>query len=58
MATKSVFKTIHIKKRGPAIALIRALENAKGKASKDVAMSRTCSEASRSDIQKMFGDQA
>ena len=55
MATKSILKTILIKEREPAAALVSALENAKGKAEKDVKMRRTHSDASRSDIQKMFG---
>lgn len=56
MATKSVLKTIHIKKRKQAIALLCALENAEGKARKNIVMSRSFSEASREDIQKMFGE--
>ena len=55
MATKSILKTIHIKKRRSALALVRALENARGKSEQPVAMSRSYSEASRSDIKKMFG---
>ena len=55
VATKSILKTIHVGNRRPAAALIRALENAKGKAAKEVVMSRGYSEASREDIAKMFG---
>lgn len=55
MATKSILKTIHIKERNSANALVRALENAKGKTAKDVVMKRSYSEASRDDIHKMFG---
>lgn len=55
MATKSILKTIHIKEPGAAAALVRALENAKGKSEKEVTFKRTPSEASRTDIQKMFG---
>ncbi len=54
MATKSILKTIHIKESGAATALVRALENAKGKAEKEVVFKRTPSEASRADIRKMF----
>lgn len=54
MATKSVLKTIHIKKRRSAISLVRALENASGKASKDVQFQRGYSVASKEEIQKMF----
>ena len=56
MATKSILKTIHIKKKRPALALVRALERASGKSEQTVVMHRSYSEASRSDIQKMFGD--
>lgn len=55
MATKSVLKTIHIKKHRNALALVNALENAKGKASEDVYFQRPYSTASREDIKKMFG---
>lgn len=54
MATKSILKTIHIKEKGPATALVGALVSAKGKSEKDVPMKRTCSEASKSEIRKMF----
>lgn len=57
MSTKSILKTIHIKKKKPALALVRALEHANGKAEKEVFMSRSYSEASRAEIQKMFGTQ-
>lgn len=57
MATKSILKTIHIKDRKSAVALVNALENAHGKAEKEVTMSRSYSEASKEDIQKMFGVQ-
>ena len=56
MATKSILKTIHIKKREPVYSLVRALEYAKGKAEKEVTMSRSYSEASRDEIRKMFGE--
>lgn len=56
MATKSVLKNIDVKTRGTALALINALENAKGKHAQNVAKTRTFSDASRSEIHKMFGD--
>ena len=56
MATKSILKTIHIKKRKPALALVRALENANKKSQKEVVMSRSYSNASRDEIKKMFGE--
>ena len=55
MATKSILKTIHIKKKRPALALVRALEHASGKSEKDVVFSKSYSEAFKSEIQKMFG---
>lgn len=55
MATKSILKTIHIKELGAATGLVQALENAKGKAEKEVVFKRPPSEASRADIRKMFG---
>lgn len=55
MATKSILKTIQIKETGAASALVRALENAKGKSEKEIAFYRAPVELSRSDIQKMFG---
>lgn len=54
MATKSILKTIHIKDAGAAAALVRALENAKGKSEKKVVFKRPTSEASRSEIREMF----
>lgn len=54
MATKSVLKTIDIKTRASAVALVNALENAKGKSSQLVTQQRTFSDASREEIRKMF----
>lgn len=56
MATKSVLKTVDIKARGTALALVNALENAKGKHAQNVKKNRVFSDASRSEIHKMFGD--
>lgn len=56
MATKSVLKTIDIKSRKSALALVNALENAKGKHAQPVVKTRTFSDASREEIRKMFGD--
>lgn len=55
MATKSVLKTVDIKTRTSALALVNALENAKGKSSQPVKNNRTFSDASREEIKKMFG---
>lgn len=56
MATKSILKTIHIKKRKSAISLVRALETASGKAEKEVTMSSPCSEATREEIQQIYSE--
>ena len=56
MATKSILKTIHIKRRKSASALINALEHAEGKSEKDVQFQRSYSTASREEIKKMFGE--
>ena len=56
MATKSILKTIHIKNRRSALALVRALENAKGKAKKEVHFKKMYSTASREEIRNMFGE--
>ena len=54
MATKSILKTVHVKSPLAARKLASALENAKKKASKEVRLSKGCSEASRDEIKKMF----
>ena len=55
MATKSVLKSIHVKDRRQATNLVRALENAKGKAAAPVVKNRSFSDADRSEIRRMFG---
>lgn len=55
MATKSILKTIHIKEHKAALALVKALENAKGKSEQPVYFKRRASDASRDEIRKMFG---
>ncbi len=55
MATKSVLKNVDIKTRKSALALVNALENAKGKHAQRIAKTRTFSDASREEIRKMFG---
>ena len=54
MATKSVLKNIDVKTRDSALALVNALENAKGKHSQNVVPSRTFSYANKDEIRKMF----
>lgn len=56
VATKSVLKNIDIKTRDSALALVNALENAKGKHTQFVKKNRTFSDAGRDEIHKMFGD--
>ena len=55
VATKSVLKNIDIKNRQSALALVNALENAKGKHTQHVVKTRTFSDANREEIRKMFG---
>lgn len=55
MATKSVLKSVDIKTRDSALALVNALENAKGKHAQHVKKTRTFSDASREEIKMMFG---
>lgn len=55
VATKSVLKNVDIKTRESALALVNALENAKGKHAQQVSKTRTFSDASRDEIRKMFG---
>ena len=55
MATKSILKTIMLKKPKAAQSLVSALENADGKSSKKVTMSRTYKELNKDDVKKMFG---
>lgn len=54
MATKSIFKTVHIKNPQSAEKLITALERAAAKPSKIPELSATVSDASREDIHKIF----
>ena len=56
VATKSVLKNVDIKTRKSALALVNALENAKGKHAQPVVKNRTFSDASRDEIRKMFGE--
>ena len=55
MATKSVLKNIMIKDRRSAHNLVKALEHASGKQSRDVTISRTCNEMHKDDIRKLLG---
>lgn len=55
VATKSVLKNIDVKTRNSAVALVNALENAKGKHAQQVVKTRTFSDANKEEIRKMFG---
>lgn len=55
VAIKSVFRSVHVKDHGRAERLVRALENAEGKASAAAAKGRPFSDADRAEIRKMFG---
>lgn len=55
MATKSIMKNIDIRDKKLGKNLIVALENASGKHSKEVQISRTYSEARGEQIKKIFG---
>ena len=55
MATKSILKSINIKSRKSALAMVNANENASGKHAQDVTRNRAFSDASRDEIRKMFG---
>lgn len=50
MATKSIVKTVDIRDRHLTKSFINALENAAGKSSKSVTISRTVREASAKEI--------
>lgn len=56
MATKSILKEVRFKDKALCRGLVSALENAKGKKSKTVVMSRTTSDIKKEDIKRFFGD--
>lgn len=55
MATKSILKNVNIKTADDAKRFVEAMEHTENKKAKDVVISRTCSEASKEDIKRMFG---
>lgn len=55
MATKSIYKNIAIKDRHLARGLIRALENAEKKTSREIVISKKHHSASDEEIRKIFG---
>lgn len=55
MATKSILKNVDIKEKKLGKSLVVALENAAGKHSKNVTMSRTYSDVRGEKIKEIFG---
>lgn len=55
MATKSILKNIDIRDKALGKSLVVALENAKGKKSKEVVLSKACHEAQGEEIKKILG---
>lgn len=56
MATKSIFKNIVIKDRTISRRLVLALENARGKSSKQVVLSKSFHEVKKGQIKDVFGE--
>jgi len=56
MATKSIMKNVDIRDKRLCRAFISALENAHGKKSKEVSLSRTFKEISGDKIKELFGE--
>lgn len=56
MATKSILKQINLSNRKLVWGFLGALENAQGKSSKEVTLTRTCTDLNDEDIIKIFGD--
>lgn len=55
MATSSILKTVSIRDRKSARALVNALENAKGKKDRNRNLVGTCHEMSKEEIRQTFG---
>lgn len=56
MATKSILKDVRFKDKKLCRGFATALENASGKASKEVVISRTCKTIPREKIKDFFGE--
>lgn len=56
MATKSILKNVRFKDRILCRGFASALENARGKASKEVRISRTCKTVPRDKIKDFFAE--
>ena len=55
MATKSILKNVDIKEKKLGKSLVVALENAAGKKSRNVTLSRTYSDVHGDKIREIFG---
>lgn len=55
MATKSIYKTVHIKDSKSAKKLVRALDEAEASPGCKVSYSRSVSDANADEVKKMFG---
>lgn len=55
MATKSIYKTVHIKDGKSAKKLVRALDEAEASPGCKVSYSRSVSDANADEVKKMFG---
>ena len=56
MATKSILKTITIKKRPDANRFMRAIEATSTGHAKEVVLSKPCRVATDEDVKNIFGD--
>lgn len=56
MATRSFLKTVRFSDKKLSRSFVSALENAKGKKSKTVELSRACETVKRDKIKNFFGD--
>lgn len=54
MATKSVLKSVNLRTRKSATALVQALERAKARKTRPVKSQRVFTDASREEIRSMF----
>lgn len=55
MATNSILKNVDIRKKSLCRAFVSALENAKKKKSKEVILSKACTEIKEERIKEIFG---
>ena len=55
MATKSILKEVRFTNKKLARGFVDALEHAQGKHSKEVIMSRTCTDIKKDKVKSFFG---